>query len=78
MVLDPAFLETADANGFWLEATPDSDVATVGPLDRMGQLGIERVFLLLAGAEGVLPVYAVRDTSGRVVRLEIEVGQAAV
>jgi hypothetical protein len=72
MLLDPAFLETADAEGFWLETTPDSDVGTVVPLDRMGQLGLERVFFLLAGSEGVVPVYAVRNESGRVVKLEIE------
>jgi hypothetical protein len=41
MILDPAFLETADEAGFWLDATPDSDVATVGPLDPRGELGID-------------------------------------
>jgi hypothetical protein len=72
MILDPAFLETADEAGYWLEATPESDYATVGPLDQRGELGLERVFFLLAGVEGVAPVFAVRDLEGRVVRLEID------
>jgi hypothetical protein len=78
MLLDPAFLETADAADFWLEATPDSDVATVGPVDARGQLGLERVFFLLAGHEGVFPVSVVRDVTGRVVKLEIDLDQAAI
>ena len=77
MVLDPALLETADEAAYWLEATPDSDVATVGPTDPRGQLGIERVFFLLTGGEGVSPVYAVRDLEGNVVRLEIDLDQRA-
>lgn len=78
MLLDPAFLETADAEDFWLEATPDSDVATVGPVDARGRLGIERVFFLLGGDEGVFPVSVVRDVAGRVVKVEIDLSHAAL
>jgi hypothetical protein len=38
-----------DGGSYGLGATPDSDVATVGPLDQRGELGLERVFFLITG-----------------------------
>jgi hypothetical protein len=55
MVPDRRSFETPDEAGFWLESNPDSDMATVGPLDHKGELGLDRVFFVLAGPEGGHP-----------------------